>query len=590
MRRSPETAAAAPPEAAPSRRWAVPADLDASRWENAAALYESLLKRTVESRGALEEWLLDRSELDAACSESRANLYIAMTCRTDDPATAQAYTRYIDEVLPRLRPMSFELDKRLVALAERYPLDAKRYDVLLRNTRADVAIFREKNVPLQSELDKMAQRYQEIVGAMTVQFQGREHTLPQMGRYLEESDRALRESAWRAVAARRLQDQGKIDDLFDRMLEMRGQVAGNAGFASYRDYAFAAMHRFDYTVAECEAFHAAVERHIVPLVRRMDERRRRAIGADRLRPWDLAVDERGRPPLRPFKNGEELLARSRMLFRRLDPSPDGLGEMFAALGDNGAPGPCLDLDSRKGKAPGGYQYTRDRSRRSFIFMNAAGLYRDVETMIHEAGHAFHAALARHEPLLPYRDAPIEFSEVASMGMELLSMPAWQEFYPSSEDLARARRAQLEDRALVILPWIAAVDAFQHWLYTHPAHTRDQRNAAWLGLMDRFGRAVSWDGLSAERAREWHRQPHLFIHPFYYIEYGIAQLGALGLWLHARQHGAESGLAHYKRAMALGGSRPLPELFAAAGLTFDFGEATVARLAGALEAALDTTTP
>jgi len=585
-RRSPTTEAAAPPRPLSKAAGFVPSELDASHWETVAPLYDALLNRPVDSRAALEQWLLDRSELDAACSEARANLYIAMTCRTDDPETGKAYTRYIDEVLPRLRPMSFELDRRLVALADRFPLDPDRYSVLIRNTRADVEIFRQDNVPLQSELDKMAQRYQEISGAMTVQFQGREQTLPQMGRYLEETDRALRESAWRAVAARRLQDRDAIDDLFDRMLDVRARVARNAGFGDYRGYAFASMRRFDYTPQDCQSFHLAVERHIVPIVQRMDERRRRALGVDVLRPWDLAVDEAGRPPLRPFRNGSELLDRSRRLFQALDGSPGGLGEMFADLGENGAPGPCLDLDSRKGKAPGGYQYTRDRSRRSFIFMNAAGLHRDVETMIHEAGHAFHAALARHEPLLAYRDSPIEFSEVASMGMELLSMPAWGEFYSSSADLARARRAQLENRALVILPWIAAVDAFQHWLYTNPGHSREQRNAAWVALMQRFGRAVSWDGLAEERAREWHRQPHLFIHPFYYIEYGIAQLGALGVWLHAREHGQDSALALYKRGLALGGSRPLPELFAAAGLRLDFGEETVARLAGALESELD----
>jgi oligoendopeptidase F len=556
----------------------VPAKFDGANWGEIEPLASALLKRPVNSSAQFEAWLLDRSEFDAACGESRANLYINMTCHTDDESASGAWSRYIEEVPPRLRPMSFELDKRQAALAERFKLDPDRYMVLNRATKADVELFRPENVPLMTEQDRLTQQYQQITGKMTVEFDGREHTLPQMGRYLQETDRSVRERAWRAVSDRRMRDKDAIDDIYDKLIAIREKIARNAGFANFMDYSFKAMKRFDYTPRHCEAFHEAVAKHVVPLVRRLDERRRKSLKVDALRPWDLSVDEMGREPLTPFADGDELLRLSRRVFDRMG---GGLGEMFAELGENGTPGECLDLDSRKGKAPGGYQYMRDRSRRPFIFMNAAGLHRDVETMLHEAGHAFHSQLSRHEPLVAYRESPIEFAEVASMSMELLSMTEWGEFYPRESDLVRAKRLQLEDHTIMILPWIAQIDAFQHWLYTHPGHTRAQRNAEWLRLDERFGHALSWQGLEDARAWQWQRQLHLFIHPFYYIEYGIARLGSMGLWLTSLEKGRDTALALYKRGLSLGGSRPLPELFGAAGLPFDFGPETVKRLVDAV---------
>jgi len=567
---------------APMKTDFVPASFDASRWDAIEPLVRALVERQVNSRADLERWLIDRSELEAACGESRAELYILMTCRTDDEKASGAYERYVQEVQPRLREAGFELDKRLVELAERFPLDEKRYGVLLRNTRADVGLFRKENVPLMTETDLLQQEYQKIIGAMMVRFDGAERTFPQMGRYLQMTDRAVREGAWRGMAERRLSDRDRIDGVYDKLLALRDRIAHNAGLADFREYSFRSLHRFDYTPAHCEAFHRAVERHVVPFTRELDAERKRALGVQTLRPWDLAVDEHGREPLRPFTDGGDLLERTRAVFDRLG---CGLGEMFRELGDNGTPGDCLDLDSRKGKAPGGYQYMRDRTRRPFIFMNAAGLHRDVETMVHEAGHAFHSQLSRGEPLVWYRDAPMEFAEVASMSMELLTMPAWGAYYADPDDLARAVREQLAEHSLALLAWIAQIDAFQHWVYTRPKHTHEERNSKWVELDDRFGRGVSWTGLERERASLWHRQLHLFLHPFYYIEYGIARLGSLGLWLHALEKGQESAIDRYKRAMTLGGSRPLPELFETAGLPFDFGDETVGRLVEAVRGEL-----
>ena len=560
----------------------VPADLNGADLATLTPLLGDLIERPVESEEAFDRWLIDRSELDAAMSEAAANLYISMTCDTADPAKAEAYTRYIETVPPAVKPLAFRIDRRHVELLERFPrrdpARAARYEVLDRDTRAEVTLYRDENVPIQTEIEKLAQKFQTIIGAMTVTFEGQERTLPQMGVYQESTDRAVRESAWRTVAERRLRDANEIDAVYTEQVGLRHRMAQNAGFPSFIEYTFKAMRRFDYTPAHCTDFHAACEEAVVPLVDALDERRRDLMGLTRLRPWDLGVDPRGRPPLRPFTNGADLVQKSVACFRSLDPR---LAEMLASLGDGTAArgsegGANLDLDSRKGKAPGGYQYNRDRSRMPFIFMNAAGLQRDAETMLHEAGHAFHSLLARDEPLLHYRTAPIEFAEVASMSMELLTQPHWGAFYKDETERARAVRQHLQG-VISILPWIATVDAFQHWVYANPSHSIADRREAWLALDDRFGRDVSWQGLERTQTTVWHRQPHPFTSPFYYIEYGIAQLGALQLWLHSLEKGSRSAIDAYIRAMTLGGSRPLPKLFEAAGLTFDFGPAAVQRL-------------
>ncbi len=568
----------------------VPPVLDATKWENIEPLLTALLGREVHDREELERWILDRSELEAAIGESGANTYIDMTCDTESDAKQDAYTSFITTVIPKVKPVAFELDKKMKSLCELFGLTKGRYEVLYRDTAADVELFRKENVPIETQLAQLDQGYDKICGRMMVEFQGRERTLPQMGKFSESADRSVREEAWRKVSNRRLEDQERISEIYDEMVEKRHRLATNAGFENFVGYAFRSKHRFDYTPETCFAFHDAVEKHVMPFVARLDATRKRELGLGALRPWDLAVDPKNRDPLEPFENGPDLIARTRRVYDRLGPELSGF---FASMGDGSnthgtADGAMLDLDSRKGKAPGGYLYFRDRSKLPFIFMNAAGQHRDVETMVHEAGHAFHAMYCRDEPLVWYRSSPLEYAEVASMSMELLTMPYWDAYYPSAEDADRARRKQLEG-SIGLLPWIATIDAFQHWIYTNPNHTRDQRVSAWLALTERFGmqgHRVDWSGLEKDRKYIWQRQSHLFGSPFYYIEYGIAQLGALGIWLIGLEQGEEAALTAYKKSLSLGGSRPLPELFAAAGLPFDFGEATVGRLVERVQAELD----
>lgn len=512
---------------------------------------------------ALEAWLEEYGEVSAAMAEVFAQTYIAMTCQTDDPAREAAYMHLVENVEPWLKPRQFELQKALVA----HPgFDAlpDYYSVWRRSVRNRVALYREANVAREVEEAKLCTQYNKIVGAMTVEFDGKEQTLAQMGRVLLESDRARRQQAWELVANRRLQDAEALEDVFDALLALREEIAREAGFANHRDYQFAAKERFDYTPDDCLRFHDAIEQACVPFLRDLQRQRAADLGVDPLRPWDLAVDPHGCPPLKPFEGAAELVDKSQAIFDQLDPR---LSESFALLGKNG----LLDLESRKGKAPGGYQETLREARLPFIFMNAVGVHSDVTTLLHEAGHAFHAVAAREQKLGEYRDSPIEFAEVASMSMELIAAPLLEKFY-TTEEANRARKEHLE-KVAGFFPWMAIVDAFQHWIYTHRGHTRAERRAFWEGLMQRFGGLESYADYEEARGYLWHRQLHIFLIPFYYVEYGIAQLGALQMWGQAkRDKGA--AIDAYLHALSLGGSKPLPELFAAAGLKFDFTSATL----------------
>jgi oligoendopeptidase F len=544
----------------------VPKQIDLGDWAQIAPLFDRLEERAsrCKSAASLEKWLLDWSELTAALDEESSKRYIAMTCHTDSPAAEMAYLYFVEKIEPQLKPRQFKLARIFIGHPVRQKLPKGRYQVFTRDIRIQVELFRPESVPLETEESKLSQQYQKLSGSLTVRFQGEERTLVQMGRYLEEPDRVLRKEAWELVAKRRLQEADRFEEFFDQLISLRQQIAKNAGFKNYRDYAFRRLCRFDYTPADCAQFHKAVEKEIMPAVRELQAERRKHLKLDNLRPWDLAVDPSNRPPLKPFENVGEMVSRTQKIFDQID---RGLAGSFQRMQDLR----LLDLANRKGKAPGGYQSTLAEARLPFIFMNAVGLQRDVETILHEAGHAFHALAARNEDLHAYRSAPIEFCEVASMSMELLGNEFIEEFY-SASDANRARRTHLEG-IVGIFPWIATVDAFQHWLYTHPAHTRAERSAAWLRLMDRFGGDVDWSGCETARANLWHRQLHIFIHPFYYIEYGIAQLGALQVWANSRRNKGKA-LDVYKQALALGGSRPLPELFAAAGCLFRFDSATI----------------
>jgi oligoendopeptidase F len=563
----------------------VPDNVDLSNVGQVVMLYNKLYERDITSAEQLESFLLDRSELDAVLGQHEAVLYIRMTCQTDDPARAQAYKKFVETILPAVKPLMDKLNRKYLEDSKRFSLNKKRpsaplgtvslsnrYEVYDRDTKADVKLFREENVPLQTQEELLSQEYQTICGAMTVNFQGKEYTMAQMRKFYEQTDRSVRESAWRAAAQRRLQDAQRLDETLDKMLILRQQIAANAGFDNYRDYKFRQYHRFDYTPDDCKRFHDAVEKLVVPVMAKIYERRKSQMNLSSLRPWDLNVDPQGREPLKPFETIDEYTAGAKQIFQRIDPE---FGEQFQEMIDMG----LFDLASRKGKAPGGYQESLREARKAFIFGNAIGTDSDLELIFHEGGHAFHSQACAHDSLLAYRHAPIEFAEVASMSMELLAKEHLSVFY-NEQDAKRSCRTHLE-WVVYLLARVALVDSFQHWIYENPGHDVSERAEQWVKLHQHCdGQFEDWSGLEKERRYQWHRILHIFQFPFYMIEYGIAQLGALGLWMQYKNDKA-AAISNYRKALALGGSRPLPELFATAGLEFDFSEKTIAPLIDAI---------
>ena len=541
----------------------VAAEARLDNWPAAEKYYRELAERPIAAPADLERWLVDFSEVDAVFDEERMTRYIAMAQATDDPERERRYLDYIENVYPLREPWHQKLREKFLADVRRHPLPPQRYEVLERSVRNAIELFREENIPLMVENAKLVQQYQKVTGAMTVTYRGMELTLQQLARFLEEPEREQRAETWRLSAERYLQDAPALDELYDRMVHLRHRMALNAGCTDFREFAFRAMERFDYTPADCLAFHDAIERAVCPAARRLAERRRQNLGVDTLRPWDVHADPKSRPPLRPFETAEQLMDGCGRIFNRVERE---LGRVFGTLRERR----LLDLESRKGKAPGGFQETYPERRTPFIFMNAVGTEADVRTLLHEGGHAFHTWACRQEPLDAYRSSPIEFAEVASMGMELLSLPFVEEFYGA--DANRARKSFLEG-IVNFFPYMACVDALQHWVYTHVDATPEERKDEWARLMERFMGHVDWTGLENYRRHSWQRKLHFYEVPFYYVEYGIAQLGALQVWMKSKEDYAQA-VAWYRNGLALGGSRPLPELFAAAGLKFDFTESTL----------------
>ncbi|KAA2244774.1 M3 family oligoendopeptidase [Chitinophaga agrisoli] len=555
----------------------LPEDFTVTTWDALQPYFEALQQRPLNSAQDLEQWLKDLSELDAVVSEDAAWRQIRMTCDTANKALEDAFTYFFMEIQPKLQPYADALNRKLLdsSFAKELGVD---YATYLRSVRKQVKLFREENVPLQAELSVMAQQYGVINGKMTIEVNGKEYTLQQAAKFLESSDRTLREEVYRKTSERRLQDRDTLDQLYTSLVTKRDQVARNAGFANYRDYKFEDLGRFDYTKEDCFQFHAAVKEHILPLVKDILQRQQQKLQLDVLRPWDTEAEPAGTKPLEPFHTGEELVNKAIDTFDQLGPF---FGNCLRVMQQMGR----LDLESRIGKAPGGYNCPLAETGVPFIFMNAAGQMRDLTTMVHEGGHAVHSFLSHNLALSAFKEYPMEIAEVASMSMELFTMDHWDIFFSDKEELRRARRQQLE-RAISIFPWIATIDKFQHWIYEHPQHTVAERTAAWVGILDEFSpNVVDWSGLETYRAINWQRQLHLFEVPFYYIEYGIAQLGAIAMWKQYKEN-KQQALDNYVKALSLGNTKTLPELYKAAGIRFDFSPAYVKELADFVKKEMD----
>jgi oligoendopeptidase F len=541
-------------------------------WSDLEPLYQALATAPMVDVAA---WLQEWSRLEAVIEEAGTVAMIAYTCDTADPVKEAANLRWSSEIFPRAVEMQVQLARRLVESGYSEP----GLEPVLRGFRTDIEIFREPNVALFAELETLTASYQKVTGGMQVEWDGDRKTVPQLQPFLKDRDRSVRERAFRLGARAYLEQRDALAELFDRMYVLRQQVATNAGFPDFQAYAFRSKHRFDYTPADCASFHGAVEATVVPAVARMMAYRRERLGTDTLRPWDTQVELDSARPLMPFRDQAGLVEPARRIFDAIDPE---LGRQFRRMADEG----LLDLESRPGKAPGGYCTKLAWRGLPFIFMNAVGVPDDVRTLVHEAGHSFHDLAAHGQPYVWQRSVTHEAAELASMSMELLATPylARPTGYYTEAEVGTALIDQYED-ILTTLAHIASVDAFQAWLYTSGrGGDAAARDAAWLEIRGRFERGVDWSSLEAERVSRWYRQLHIFEYPFYYIEYGIAQLGALQLWQQSLKDPAAT-IGRYREALALGGSVSLPEMYRAAGARLLFDVEGMAPLVAAVEDAV-----
>jgi oligoendopeptidase F len=539
----------------------LPGDFILKDWAVLEPFFKELTDRAINSKAELEKWLKDLSELEAFISEDACWRQIKMTCDTTDKSLEDAFTYFCMEIQPQMQPYADALNKKLIASPFTTELDKAEYFTYLRSVKKSIELFRTENIPLQAELSVLQQQYGTIAGKMTIDMNGQEYTLQQASQFLENEDRLIREEAYKKIQERRLQDQDTMHELFTTLIQKRHQVAVNAGFANYRDYKFAELGRFDYSKEDCFQFHEAIKLHVLPLIDKIYNRKKQKLGLAILKPWDTEAEPAGTKPLRPFTDGKDLYEKSVACFEKLNPFfADCLRKMNELK--------HFDLESRKGKAPGGYNCPLAESGAPFIFMNAASQMSDVTTMVHEGGHAIHSFLAHPLSLSAFKEYPMEIAEVASMSMELFTMNHWQSFFDNDSDLNRAKEHQLE-RTITIFPWIAIIDKFQHWVYENPNHTIEERTSNWTSILKEFStESIDYTGLDMYRAIGWQRQLHLFEVPFYYIEYGIAQLGAIGMWMQYQKNPTQA-LENYMNALALGGTKTLPELYKTAGLEFNF---------------------
>lgn len=557
----------------------LPEHFEISNWEAIKPYFDNLLERNIDAKADLEQWLKDSSEITSVIYEDMAWRYIGMTCDTKDEEKANRYKQFVTEMQPKLSPVSNELNKKLQASPSLEKLEGSAYDIMRKKLEAATRLFREENIALNTEIQTRQQEFNSLSGGMSVTIDEQEYTLQQAAVFLQRQDRGLREEVFRKIQERRYRDAEAFDKLFSDLVSKRHQVALNADFENFRDYSFVARNRFDYTPEDCFTFYDSIEKTLMPVVNELAVRRKEALNVDTLRPWDGAVDPSGKKPLKAFESSEDLIDKSITCFERLHPVT---GECLAIMKDMKR----LDLESRQGKSPGGYNYPLMETGVPFIFMNATSTVRDMVTLMHEGGHAVHSILTKDLPLTDFKQLTPEIAELASMSMELISMDHWDLFFPDAEDLKRAKINHLES-VLTTLPWIALIDRFQHWVYENPQHTVEERDEAWVGLYKRFSNNVTdWTGLEQFRAKIWHKQIHLFELPFYYIEYAFAQLGAIAVWRNYRQD-PEKALDDYLEALKLGYTKPIGEMYERAGAAFNFSEEYMGGLMQFVKDELDT---
>ncbi len=538
-------------------------------WSSLEPYYEALKNFPIHSKSQLEEYLIKSNELSSVVSETFAWIYISMTCDTNNQEIAEKYQYFVTEILPKIGPYENELQKKYYHSPYRSLLDKDKYLTLDRAVANEIEIYRQENDEIQGKARVKSQEYDNLVANLSILHNGENLTMQKAASLLELPERKERENIWRKMQDARLAIEDKVDLIFEELIQLRHQMALNAGFNSYTDYMFRKLGRFDYTPKDCEKFHEGIENVITPIYIKIMENRKRKLGVDSLRPWDTVVDPQNLPPLKPFHNGKDLLEKTISMYQKIKPE---LANMIITMKEMGH----FDLESREGKAPGGYNYPLAETGIPFIFMNAVGTQSDLTTMVHECGHAFHSFLTKDYELNAFKETPSEVAELASMSMEFLSMNFWSSFYDNPKDLQRAQYEQII-RSIVILPWVASVDLFQTWIYNNPKVSFEERKNQWIKIYDRFhGNIIDWSGLEKEKSILWQKQGHIFDVPFYYIEYGMAQIGALQVWKNSI-HNFDSALEDYLSALKLGYTKTIPQIYQSANVVFDFSSEKLSEL-------------
>lgn len=556
----------------------LPEDLSIKNWAQIETYFENLNSREIRSVKDLKKWMHDRSELEAVLEENMAWRYIKMNIDTTDPELQKSFQFFVQNISPNIAPYAHGLNTKLMNSKYLKDLDSAYYSIYLRDIKNAIDLYREENISLFTELTNKAQKFGEISAQMTVQIDGKDQTLQQASVHLKNIDRDKRKAVFELINARRAEDQTSLDILLDELIAKRQELARNTNFENFRDYKFQAMGRFDYTKDDCFDFHTSIEKEIVPLIADIHEERKKLLGVEVLKPWDMQVDPNGNESLKPFDGGEDLLDKCIECFDQIRPFYGDCIRQMKTMGH-------LDLVSRKGKAPGGFMYPLYETGVPFIYMNAVGLLRDAVTMVHEGGHAIHSFYTKDMELTFFKSTPSEVAELASMSMELISMEHWHVFFKDESSWKRARKEQLQG-VLATLPWVAMVDEFQHWLYENSTHTHQERHDKWKAISKRYGTGlIDWTSYEKYQQTDWQRQLHIYEAPFYYIEYGMAQLGAIAIWRNYKQS-PQKALDDYDRALKLGYTKSIAEIYETAGIKFDFSATCVKDLANFVKSELE----
>lgn len=551
------------------KRIFVAEDFNPATWEAIEPYYNNLLGREITSAEALHSWLKDWSEFDAVLGEHTRWVYVRTTIDTSDAKAQAELVNIYANIYPKMVVQNNLLDKKFVENPFTAQLDQDVFYTTIRKIKKSLELYREENIALSSELQVKQTAYDQIAGAQSIQYKGAELTVQQAGVYLKSNDRQQREEVFNLIKERKLQDVEKLDNLLTELIQLRHQIAVNAGFKNYLEYRFEELGRFDYTPADCLQFHASIEEVLMPRVNELFETRRKELGLEVLKPWDKDVDTSGKEPLKPYNDTAELIEKTIECFNRLDPYFGERIEIMKRMN-------YLDLDSRLNKGTGGYNMGMPEIGVPFIFMNSANGEHDLVTMVHEGGHAVHTFLTRDLELNAFKDTTSEIAEVASMAMELMSMEHWDIFYTNPDDLKRARKTHLQ-YIFSLLTKTCLGDSFQFWLYTHPNHTLEERRAKWVELNKRFTAAnIDGSGNELYLSTSYQSILHFYVVPFYYIEYAFAQLGAVALWKNFKQNAAKT-INDYKNALSLGYTKPIPVFYETAGVKFDFSKAYISSI-------------